>query len=132
VRSRLICPFCQSDADWPRDIVVVYPQGGNGGGSARPPERVRGDRHARGQLGAPTPDWIRQSGAPARRRRARWIGAWASSFARARWSCPIPRRPAPQSPCSTWSCSRWPPVNRSGSRGHRAPARRRCSTCSPA
>jgi hypothetical protein len=20
-----ICPFCQSDADWPQDIVVVYP-----------------------------------------------------------------------------------------------------------
>jgi len=23
-----ICPFCQSDADWPQDIVVVYPQSG--------------------------------------------------------------------------------------------------------
>jgi hypothetical protein len=22
-----ICPFCSSDADWPVDIVVVYPQG---------------------------------------------------------------------------------------------------------
>jgi hypothetical protein len=21
-----ICPFCQSDADWPQDIVVIYPQ----------------------------------------------------------------------------------------------------------
>lgn len=20
-----LCPFCQSDADWPQDIVVVYP-----------------------------------------------------------------------------------------------------------
>jgi hypothetical protein len=25
-----ICPFCQSDADWPQDIVVVYPRGANG------------------------------------------------------------------------------------------------------
>jgi len=24
-----ICPFCQSDADWPHDIVVVYPRGGS-------------------------------------------------------------------------------------------------------
>lgn len=23
-----ICPFCQSDADWPVDIVVVYPRSG--------------------------------------------------------------------------------------------------------
>jgi hypothetical protein len=23
-----VCPFCQSDADWPRDIVVVYPGSG--------------------------------------------------------------------------------------------------------
>jgi hypothetical protein len=23
-----ICPFCQSDADWPQDIVVVYPKSG--------------------------------------------------------------------------------------------------------
>ena len=23
-----ICPFCQSDADWPHDIVVVYPKSG--------------------------------------------------------------------------------------------------------
>jgi hypothetical protein len=22
-----LCPFCQSDADWPADIVVVYLQG---------------------------------------------------------------------------------------------------------
>ncbi|OPY70041.1 MAG: hypothetical protein A4E57_00794 [Syntrophorhabdaceae bacterium PtaU1.Bin034] len=22
-----LCPFCQSDADWPADIVVVYPKG---------------------------------------------------------------------------------------------------------
>jgi hypothetical protein len=22
-----LCPFCQSDEDWPADIVVVYPQG---------------------------------------------------------------------------------------------------------
>jgi hypothetical protein len=22
-----LCPFCQSDADWPQDIVVVYPRG---------------------------------------------------------------------------------------------------------
>jgi hypothetical protein len=21
-----VCPFCQSDADWPQDIVVVYPR----------------------------------------------------------------------------------------------------------
>ena len=21
-----LCPFCQSDADWPQDIVVVYPR----------------------------------------------------------------------------------------------------------
>jgi len=21
-----ICPFCQSDADWPQDIVVIYPR----------------------------------------------------------------------------------------------------------
>jgi len=25
-----LCPFCNSDADWPSDIVVVYPRG-NGG-----------------------------------------------------------------------------------------------------
>jgi len=24
-----VCPFCQSDADWPQDIVVVYPRGGS-------------------------------------------------------------------------------------------------------
>jgi len=23
-----LCPFCQSDADWPQDIVVVYPRSG--------------------------------------------------------------------------------------------------------
>ncbi|HEY7540228.1 MAG TPA: hypothetical protein VIF11_08815 [Methylomirabilota bacterium] len=23
-----VCPFCQSDADWPQDIVVVYPDSG--------------------------------------------------------------------------------------------------------
>src|SRR5262245_17639945 len=23
-----VCPFCQSDADWPMDIVVVYPDSG--------------------------------------------------------------------------------------------------------
>lgn len=23
------CPFCQSDADWPHDIVVVYPRDGS-------------------------------------------------------------------------------------------------------
>jgi hypothetical protein len=23
-----LCPFCQSDTDWPQDIVVVYPRGG--------------------------------------------------------------------------------------------------------
>jgi hypothetical protein len=25
-----ICPFCSSDADWPSDIVVVYPRGRGG------------------------------------------------------------------------------------------------------
>lgn len=24
-----VCPFCQSDADWPQDIVVVYPRDGS-------------------------------------------------------------------------------------------------------
>lgn len=24
-----VCPFCQSDADWPQDIIVVYPRGGS-------------------------------------------------------------------------------------------------------
>lgn len=24
-----VCPFCQSDADWPQDIVVVYPGSGS-------------------------------------------------------------------------------------------------------
>lgn len=24
-----LCPFCQSDADWPQDIVVVYPRSGD-------------------------------------------------------------------------------------------------------
>jgi len=24
-----VCPFCQSDADWPMDIVVVYPDSGS-------------------------------------------------------------------------------------------------------
>lgn len=24
-----VCPFCQSDADWPVDIVVVYPDSGS-------------------------------------------------------------------------------------------------------
>ena len=26
-RPVTLCPFCQSDADWPEDIVVVYPKG---------------------------------------------------------------------------------------------------------
>jgi len=25
-----LCPFCQSDADWPQEIVVVYPRSGSG------------------------------------------------------------------------------------------------------
>jgi hypothetical protein len=24
-----VCPFCQSDADWPQDILVVYPRDGS-------------------------------------------------------------------------------------------------------
>jgi len=26
-RPVTLCPFCQSDADWPEDIIVVYPRG---------------------------------------------------------------------------------------------------------
>ena len=26
-RPVALCPFCQSDADWPEDIIVVYPVG---------------------------------------------------------------------------------------------------------
>lgn len=26
-RPVTLCPFCQSDADWPEDIIVVYPKG---------------------------------------------------------------------------------------------------------
>jgi hypothetical protein len=27
-----VCPFCQSDADWPQDIIVVYPRQGSAPG----------------------------------------------------------------------------------------------------
>ena len=36
-----LCPFCQSDADWPQDIVVIYPQD-NGWRFHSAAERVRG------------------------------------------------------------------------------------------
>ena len=35
-----ICPFCQSDADWPQDIVVVYPRDGGGWRFRSAAERV--------------------------------------------------------------------------------------------
>jgi len=35
-----ICPFCQSDADWPQDIVVIYPQHDSGWRFRSAAERV--------------------------------------------------------------------------------------------
>jgi hypothetical protein len=35
-----ICPFCQSDADWPQDIVVIYPHGDGGWRFRSAAERV--------------------------------------------------------------------------------------------
>jgi hypothetical protein len=35
-----ICPFCQSDAAWPQDIVVVYPRTADGGRFRSAAERV--------------------------------------------------------------------------------------------
>ena len=35
-----ICPFCQSDADWPQDIVVIHPVRGNGWRFRSSAERV--------------------------------------------------------------------------------------------
>ena len=35
-----ICPFCQSDADWPQDIVVIYPQSDGGWWFRSAAERV--------------------------------------------------------------------------------------------
>ena len=38
-----VCPFCQSDADWPLDIVVVYPGSGSATyRSGAAPVEVRG------------------------------------------------------------------------------------------
>jgi len=37
-----LCPFCNSDADWPSDIVVVYPRERAGWGSDGLPVAVRG------------------------------------------------------------------------------------------
>jgi hypothetical protein len=35
-----ICPFCQSDADWPQDIVVIHPVGDSGWRFRSSAERV--------------------------------------------------------------------------------------------
>lgn len=35
-----VCPFCQSDADWPQDIVVIYPQSDSGWRFRSAAERV--------------------------------------------------------------------------------------------
>ncbi len=37
-----LCPFCNSDADWPSDIVVVYPRERAGWGQDGLPVAVRG------------------------------------------------------------------------------------------
>jgi hypothetical protein len=37
-----LCPFCNSDADWPSDIVVVYPRGRSLPGSDGMPVAVAG------------------------------------------------------------------------------------------
>jgi len=37
-----LCPFCNSDADWPSDIVVVYPRNGNAGREDGLPVAVSG------------------------------------------------------------------------------------------
>ena len=52
-----LCPFCQSDAEWPADIVVVYLEGdaaGHGGA------KVVGRRAARGRLVDRSGDRLRQ------------------------------------------------------------------------
>lgn len=37
-----LCPFCQSDAEWPADIVVVYLRKGTGLTSNQDPVEVTG------------------------------------------------------------------------------------------
>lgn len=37
-----LCPFCNSDADWPSDIVVVYPRGRQPAGGDGMPVAVSG------------------------------------------------------------------------------------------
>ena len=82
-RPVALCPFCQSDADWPHDIIVIYPRSG-AEFRVRRGRPAGGDRGPGAGLEARRRDGLREPGEAGRGRRPTGLVAIPPRP----WACP--------------------------------------------